>query len=274
MCINAELDTLGNHPEFAYRSHSLVLRFISEPYDELTLLANRYKSDKGNLYYHRHGYTRIYSALLEHIRTQPIRLLEIGLLHPLDPSWRKVKKDTAPSLMMWSHYLPKAHIFGFDIADFSAVSLPRVSIYQGDASSHQDLLEMVRATGGRFDIIIDDGSHASHHQQIALGVLFEHVSPGGVYVIEDLNWQPEDEPTDAPKTRDLLRRFNLQGDFSTPYLTPSETLYLAKNAEQILFFDSLSPSRPLLMSDAIAVIHKRHVSHQMPPGGSDRTHSQ
>jgi hypothetical protein len=235
------------------------LRLISEPFDELTLLANQYGSDKGTQHLDRHGYTRIYSALLQEHRSKPIRLLEIGLLHPGDARWRKGRLNTVPSLMMWSSYLPSAHIFGFDIADFSAVSVPRVSIYRGDASSRQDLLEMILATGGQFDIIIDDASHASPHQQIALGVLFEHVSPGGLYVIEDLHWQPlELEHPDAPKTREFLRRLSVQGAACSPYLAHSETLYLETHVERIAFFDSLSPlyGGSLAMTDAMAVIHK------------------
>jgi hypothetical protein len=157
--------------------------------------------------------------------------------------------------MMWSRYLPSAHIVGFDIEDFSAVSSPRVSIYRGDASSRQDLLEMIHATGGQFDIIIDDASHASHHQQIALGVLFEHVSPGGLYVIEDLHWQPPElEHPDAPKTGEFLRRLSVQGISCSPYLANSETLYLEAHVERIAFFDSLSAS--LDSADAMAVIYK------------------
>jgi hypothetical protein len=37
-----------------------------------------------------------------------------------------------------------------------------------------------------FDYIVDDGHHYQEHQQVSLGVLFEHVKPGGYYIIEDV----------------------------------------------------------------------------------------
>ncbi len=39
------------------------------------------------------------------------------------------------------------------------------------------------------DIIIDDASHASHHQQNAFVTLFPKLRSGGLYIIEDLRWQ-------------------------------------------------------------------------------------
>jgi len=41
------------------------------------------------------------------------------------------------------------------------------------------------------DIIIDDASHASHHQQNAFLTLFPKLRSGGLYIIEDLRWQPK-----------------------------------------------------------------------------------
>jgi len=41
------------------------------------------------------------------------------------------------------------------------------------------------------DIIIDDASHASHHQQKGFLELFPKLKSGGLYIIEDLRWQPK-----------------------------------------------------------------------------------
>lgn len=232
---------------------------VSEQCDDLTALANRYGSDKGNQHFDQHCYTRIYSELFRELRTRPIRLLEIGLLHPCDSAWRAGNVHTAPSLMMWSHYFPYGRIFGFDIADFSVVSIPRVSIYRGDASSRQDLGLMISSSGGRFDIIIDDASHASRDQQIALGTLFEHVSPGGLYIIEDL--QVSDKEVEAPKTREFLRKLGLERTARSPYLTDSEARYLEINVERIAFYDSLSPGgEQHKYPEALAVVIKKSLA--------------
>lgn len=45
--------------------------------------------------------------------------------------------------------------------------------------------DMVVPSLGMFDIIIDDACHAAHCQQLTLHRLWNHLKPGGVYIIED-----------------------------------------------------------------------------------------
>src|SRR5262245_40258460 len=182
------------------------------PADELTQLANRYGSDKGTRAFGRHCYTRIYHQLFAHLRHRPITVLEIGLRHPFEH-----RNAATPSLRMWRDYFSCARLIGFDIDDFSSVSLSNCRILQGDMSSREDLSQLFAL--GPFDIVIDDASHASAHQQVALACLFPHVAPGGFYVIEDLNWQPPGlERADVPQTRTLLRRKS----FESPVITGAE----------------------------------------------------
>lgn len=108
---------------------------------------------------------------------------------------------------MWLDYFPKAKVYGFDIDDFSRVRLPRTQIFRGDQGSVEDLLKIIGQCP-KFDIIIDDGSHASYHQQLSLKILFPHLASNGLYVIEDLHWQNaalEASLPVVPKTRDFLK---------------------------------------------------------------------
>ena len=195
--------------------------------DALTALANKYGSDKGNRAFNRHYYTQSYHRLFAHLRNRPITLLEIGLRHP-----EEHRDAVAPSLCMWRDYFPYAQLIGFDIADFSNVSLSHCRILQGDMSSREDLSRLFAL--GPFDIVIDDGSHASTHQQIALACLFPHVTPGGFYFIEDLNWQPPElERADVPQTRTLLDR----KCFESPVITDAEAKFLAANVESVRLFN-------------------------------------
>jgi len=158
---------------------------------------------------------------------------------------------------MWSSFFPNARIFGFDIDDFSGLNIARCTILRGDMSSRSDLSKLCQAIGGPIDIVIEDASHASHHQQIALGVLFPHVRPGGLYVIEDLHWQNDAlEKKEAPKTRDLLRSFQTQGIFDSPYLSSDERRYICDHTDKVLLFDSLSHEVDD-SSDAIALLRKK-----------------
>jgi hypothetical protein len=129
--------------------------------------------------------TRVYERFFRSIRNDALVIAEMGLLRS-DADGRKASWKTtavaytAPSLQMWRAYFPHADIFGFDIDDFSAVKIDNCNILRGDMSSKADLLRLAHAIGRPIDIIIDDASHASHHQQIALGTLFPFVRDGGL----------------------------------------------------------------------------------------------
>jgi hypothetical protein len=65
-----------------------------------------------------------------------------------------------------------------------------------------------------FDVVIDDASHASFHQQLTFKTLFPRVARGGLYIIEDLHWQSpyfEDALPPVPKTSDFFAKFLREG---------------------------------------------------------------
>ena len=64
---------------------------------------------------------------------------------------------------MWAEYLPGARIYGFDIKDFTSATGAWTRIIQGDQSNPEDL-QQLHELGEQFDVIIDDGLHASRHQ--------------------------------------------------------------------------------------------------------------
>ena len=230
----------------------------------LTSLANRYGTDKGTGR-RGHHYTRIYSELFEPLRDRPVRMLEIGLMGMRQDGWDDPKlRDSgkahgldAPSLKLWAHYFPSGEIFGLDFNDFTAVEIPRAHIFQADASSPAELAAVLDKVGGQLDIIIDDASHASDHQQITLGALFPALKPGGIYIIEDLFVQPADrEPPDATKTADVLRRAEVTGEFQGSHLTAEASAYLEKHVDRVALFDSLARKRPIRHRDALGVLWK------------------
>jgi hypothetical protein len=142
---------------------------------------------------------------------------------------------------MWKNYFPNAEIFGFDIDDFSGVKIDRCTTVRGDMSSPADLERLVSTVGRPIDILLEDGSHASHHQQIALGTLFPHLRSDGIYVIEDLHWQDSSiEKPDSPKTRDILRRLQVDRVFESPFVSPEQRSYIERNVKAIALYDSLT----------------------------------
>lgn len=168
------------------------------PRRTLTDLANIHGSDKGTLVGSRHGYTRVYDTHLAELRTRPrLSILEIGLRH--DPHYKRLSR-ISPSLAMWRDYFPVAEIYGFDINDFSEMNGGRIHIFQGD-QGEADQLDRVGRAAGTLDLVIDDGSHASYHQLVTLQTLFRYVPPGGLYIIEDMDWQPPELEASLPPTR-------------------------------------------------------------------------
>ena len=174
----------------------------------LTDLANASGSDKGTSGHPSpHHYTRIYDMLLQPHRHSLTNMLEIGLMAGGPEVGGDVDRvvRTAPSVDMWLKFFPEAQVRGFDISDFSWVEHPRFTFVRGDSGAASDLEKA--AALGPFDLIIDDGSHASFHQQLAFKVLFPKLRPGGLYIIEDLQWQSpyyEDQLPTTHKTSDVI----------------------------------------------------------------------
>jgi SAM-dependent methyltransferase len=195
--------------------------------DPLTKIANRHLSDKGSQHFSRHHYSRWYNYYFDSRRGEEITLMEIGLCRPdfdgrritnLGTAGSTTTARDAPSLQMWREYFPKGRIIGVDIDDFSNVWLERVEIHQADAGNASQLDDLCSRIGEQFDIIIDDASHLSQHQQIAFGRLFSHLKPGGIYVIEDLHAQ-FDEALDSPRcTRQFVRRIMHTGRLASPWI--------------------------------------------------------
>ena len=235
--------------------------------DDLTRLMNAAGSDKGFGLYGRHYYTRVYRELFAPLRDQPINFVEIGLLRP-DRDRRRssnaaegvagVRATSAPSLEAWRSYFPKARIFGFDIDDFRGVKLPGVTILQGDMDREADLQAIIKACEGPIDVVIDDGSHVSHHQQKAFACLFPAVRPGGLYIIEDCHWQdPTLEIPGATKTRDVFSGFRRHGRLESAFVPEAQLQCLGADIESVRFHDSIEP-KVQDTEDALCVVTKRN----------------
>ncbi|MEQ8717471.1 MAG: hypothetical protein RIE08_07640 [Acidimicrobiales bacterium] len=177
----------------------------------LTDIANRFGTDKGSLVGDAHSYSCLYDALFAPLRCRPLQLLELGL-HIGGPEIEgrgSVDRPVSgsPSLSTWLEYFDDPQVTGFDISDFSEFEEERFRFVRGDAGSVDDLRGLISETP-RFDVIIDDASHASYHQQLALATLWPSLKPGGLYIIEDLHWVPDHIEAVLPtvaRTRDLLR---------------------------------------------------------------------
>ena len=223
-------------------------------------LANLYGTDKGSLASNAHVYTGVYELLFAGIRDKPVGLLEIGLQiggrEGQSGASRRTVSD-APSVRMWLDYFPSAKIYGFDISDFSFIELERFTFIQGDAGDIKDLKRVKSVCQNNLDIIIDDGSHASFHQQLGFVELFDALRPGGIYIIEDLHWQPPsvEKRYSVPKTVELFETYLTQGGFSD---TGQIDIQEYRKIEEAIGSVTLINDRGLSSSTAkLAIIRKK-----------------
>jgi hypothetical protein len=137
------------------------------------------------------------------------------------------------SLKVWYDFFPKARIYGIDLNPATFLDNDRVSTMVGDQSSRESLLASIRTIGEKVDIIIDDGSHVSRHQQLTLAVLFPRLlKKSGIYIVEDLNWQPPWlEGANDVKTTDMLTRYREIGKMQSKHMNPEDVAYIESNLE-------------------------------------------
>jgi predicted O-methyltransferase YrrM len=135
-------------------------------------------SDKGTV----HSYTEYYESLFSSLRDKPIRLLEIGVQGGI-------------SLLLWKEYFLKGDITGIDI-DYSRVQRKVI-----EATSHDNPIRLIQSDAtlpnvtnhlsGKYDIIIDDGSHSFSHQIASFLILKDFLNTDGLYIIEDVQTELE-----------------------------------------------------------------------------------
>ena len=118
-----------------------------------------------------YGFLDIYEKYFEKLRNKKLNILEIGV-------------DKGDSLRLWKEYFINSKICGIDI-DKKDFVIQDVEIIQGDQND-KILLDELAKKYGKFDIIIDDGSHVSKHIINSFNLLFDHLSQDGLYIVEDL----------------------------------------------------------------------------------------
>ncbi len=118
-----------------------------------------------------HRFLPHYDRRFQHLRNEPISLLEIGI-------WK------GQSLRTWRDYFPNGQIHGIDIVPEYVIFEDRIRCFLGDQSDAKFLAGVAMSTGP-LDFIIDDGGHKALQHVASFEALWPHVKPGGWYCIED-----------------------------------------------------------------------------------------
>ena len=129
-----------------------------------------------------HHYVPLYEKYFSPICSRVKNILEIGVRQ-------------GESILAWKDFFKNANIYGIDIGwpqplNYQFIdklnAQERIFIYKGDQSCPK-LLEDFTRTTSPMDIVVDDGSHILKHQQFTFFNLFDHLTKGGYYIIEDLH---------------------------------------------------------------------------------------
>ena len=131
----------------------------------------KYGSDKIE-----HGYIDVYKLYFDNIKDEKLKILEIGIAD-------------GKSLLTWSEYFKNSIIIGIDIhkIDIIEKKLDRqnIKVHQG-SQSDSNFIKKITELYGKFDIIIDDGSHLSNDVKKSFELLFPVLKDNGLYKVEDI----------------------------------------------------------------------------------------
>lgn len=124
------------------------------------------------------GYIDPYDWHFNHLRDQPIKFIEFGVL-------------AGASFQMWADYFSQGKVYGVDQTPPTACGMSldngRAEIILGNLDLPEFHNQLIAQTGGQFDIIMDDASHYMEQQQLLFRSFFPHLKPGGIYALEDLH---------------------------------------------------------------------------------------
>jgi len=118
-------------------------------------------------------YFPVYEKHFKPLTDRPIKILEIGILN-------------GGSLQMWKKYFhPDSTLVGIDIdSRCKQHEEPDINVRIGDQSNPKFLQELVDEFG-KFDLVIDDGSHHVSHVKKTFDFLYPKIAENGLYFIED-----------------------------------------------------------------------------------------
>lgn len=155
---------------------------------DLPDLLTHYGSDKNTS-----GYSHVYSILFDHIKNEPLNVLEIGIgtmFAGVHSSMKNYMPDTyrpGASLRAWRDYFVNSNIYGADIQPDTQISEDRIRTVLIDSTNKMEVDKAMTELNVQFDIIIDDGWHWDEAQKKTLVNFFPYLKENGLYIIEDIH---------------------------------------------------------------------------------------
>lgn len=179
---------------------------LQEVWDNLA--GQGYKSDKGDV----HSYLPVYEEILRPYRVPAKNVLEVGLFR-------------GDSFRMWEQYFSfGTRVYGIDcdirphggMADLTSLIQEKASqIFIMDAANQNEVEQSFGDT--MFDVIIEDAGHDLMQQLQIYYNLKNHISKGGIYIIEDIQDIDANrsffEALDPEKKIEIIDRRHINGRY-------------------------------------------------------------
>ena len=143
---------------------------LSSLMDRFRAFNNKEGTDKDTIHSYIETYDKVFAPLQDNART----VLEIGIF-------------SGAFLEILAVYFKNTHIYGIDI-DLSNLRFgkdnPRIHIYEMNGTDSDSIKKLGIDS---FDLIIEDGSHIPNEQVATFSNFAPLISPGGLYIMEDIN---------------------------------------------------------------------------------------
>jgi len=203
-------------------------------------------TDKSSAVSFSWNYLTHYQDLFAPWKDDPINLIEVGV-------------QTGRSLKLWETYFSQARIVGLDIDPNCARFATDRTIIEIGSQADPGILHRI-TTKYPPTIFIDDGSHLAPHIIYTFERAFPSLTPGGLYIVEDLGLHLEDDgdkwnagsPVTAPNyflelARSCMARIR-QGDESW-----GTSRYFRENIASMVFFGGAVAIKKVKSRDFAAI---------------------
>ena len=224
-----DLDVFSNDKSFLFKKD---LNFLFEYFnsDKGDYSKNQYSQPykKDNVRIKAHSYSKFYEHYFKNIKNDNLNIIEIGSFY-----------GNASAALFF--YFKNSIIFGADInPDMFLYKSKRINNFFLNNSKRELIEKNFKNKKIEFDIIIEDASHMLKDQVITLFMFFKFLKPGGIFVIEEIDF-PEKylnmrENQDPPDLKSILKNVLGKKDFHSKYIRDDEKAYFLDNYKSIEFF--------------------------------------
>ena len=209
---------------------------------DLNYLFDFFNTDKGNFYENQyaqpskrkrekikaHGYGKFYESYFKKFKDKELNILEIGSFFG----------NASASFFF---YFKNSFLYAADIyTDLFRYHSKRMQNFYVNSSEEKSIQENIISKKIEFDIIIEDAGHSLKDQIISLFLLFKKLKPGGLFIVEELDFPDTRRDmnlnNEKPTLREILNQIKNNISFDSKYISLEDKKYFLDNFSSIEIF--------------------------------------